>query len=110
MELDCSLCVIRSWRTEDEDSLALHANDRGVWLNLRDRFPHPYLRADAESWVRHASAQRPETDFALAVDGQAVGGIGLVLHGDIERCSAEVGYWLGRPYGHSRGTPSPLTP
>jgi RimJ/RimL family protein N-acetyltransferase len=69
-----------------------------VWLNLRDRFPHPYTRPDAESWVRFAAGATPETNFAIAVDGQAVGGIGLVLHDDVERCSAEIGYWLGRAF------------
>jgi RimJ/RimL family protein N-acetyltransferase len=98
VHLDCGPCVVRSWRPGDEDALARHANDRGVWLNLRDRFPHPYTRTDAESWVRFAAGQKPEVNFAIAVDGQAVGGIGLVLHDDVERCSAEIGYWLGRAF------------
>jgi RimJ/RimL family protein N-acetyltransferase len=29
------------------------------------------------------------------VHGEAVGGIGLTLKNDVERCSAEIGYWLG---------------
>ena len=98
MHLDCGPCVVRSWQVGDEGSLALHANDRGVWLNLRDRFPHPYTRGDAESWARFATAQQPQTNFAIAVAGEAVGGIGLMLLEDIERCSAEVGYWLGRAF------------
>ena len=40
----------------------------------------------------------PETIFAIAVGGEAVGGIGYVLHTDVERVSAEVGYWLGEPF------------
>ena len=98
LHLDCGLCVVRSWRPGDEDSLTRHANDRGVWLNLRDRFPHPYTRPDAEQWVRFAAGANPETNFAIAVDGEAVGGIGLMLHDDVERCSAEIGYWLGRTF------------
>ena len=27
--------------------------------------------------------------------GEAVDGIGLTLKSDVERCSAEIGYWLG---------------
>jgi RimJ/RimL family protein N-acetyltransferase len=98
MNLDCGVCVVRSWQVGDEDSLARHANDRDVWLNLRDRFPQPYTRADAEQWIGIAVAQQPQTNFAIAVAGAAVGGIGLTLHDDVERCSAEVGYWLGRVY------------
>src|SRR5579884_1991204 len=96
--LDCGCCLIRSWQVGDEDSLVRHANDRGIWLNLRDRFPHPYTRADAEQWVRFASSRNPETGFAIEVDGQAVGGIELELHEDIERCTAKIGYWLGRSF------------
>jgi RimJ/RimL family protein N-acetyltransferase len=98
MHLDCGPCILRSWRPGDEESLPTHANDRGVWLNLRDRFPHPYTLQDAEQWVQFACSQRPETNFAIDVDGQAVGGIGLILGEDVERCSAEIGYWLGREY------------
>jgi [ribosomal protein S5]-alanine N-acetyltransferase len=98
LHLDCGCCVVRSWRGGDEDALTRHADDRGVWLNLRDRFPHPYTRPDAEHWVRLASGQTPETAFAIDLGGQAVGGIGVELHGDIERCSAEIGYWLGRAF------------
>ena len=29
------------------------------------------------------------------MDGEAVGGIGIELHTDVERVSAEIGYWLG---------------
>ena len=35
---------------------------------------------------------------AAAVDGNAVGGIGFHLRSDVERISAEVGYWLGREF------------
>jgi RimJ/RimL family protein N-acetyltransferase len=38
---------------------------------------------------------RPETFFAIVVDREAVGGIGFVLQSDVDRMSAEIGYWLG---------------
>jgi [ribosomal protein S5]-alanine N-acetyltransferase len=95
MDIDCGVCRLRSWRPGDEAALVRHANSRAVWRELRDRFPHPYTLADADAWVRHAPAQRPETDFAIEADGEAVGNLGFVLHGDVERCSAEIGYWLG---------------
>jgi RimJ/RimL family protein N-acetyltransferase len=96
--IDCACCVLRSWQAGDEDALARNANDREVWLNLRDRLPHPYTRADAEAWIRLASGRTPETDFAITVDGAVAGGIGMILHDDIERCAVEIGYWLGRAY------------
>ena len=35
---------------------------------------------------------------AIAVDGRAVGGIGFHLQPDVERVSAEIGYWLGESF------------
>lgn len=98
MELQCGPCTIRSWRHGDEETLHLHANNRKIWINVRDRFPHPYTRADAEQWIQHITAKTLETNFAIDVDGEAVGGIALMLQDDVDRCSAEVGYWLSEQY------------
>lgn len=98
MSIDCDVCVIRSWQPGDEQTLHQHANNREIWLNVRDRFPHPYTPADARQWIESVVGASPETSFAITVDGEAVGAIGFVLHDDIERCSAEVGYWLGQAY------------
>jgi ribosomal-protein-alanine N-acetyltransferase len=96
--LDCKRCLVRSWRPTDVDALPVHANTRKLWLNLRDRFPHPYTSDDAVRWIEYVLQSRPETNFAIDVDGEAVGGIGVVLHEDVERCSAEIGYWVGERY------------
>jgi len=91
-------CVVRSFDPRDAESLAAHANCRDVWLNLRDGFPHPYTRADAEEFIHKFRHREPETVFAIAVDGQAVGGIGFRLGEDVERTGAEIGYWLGKAF------------
>jgi ribosomal-protein-alanine N-acetyltransferase len=97
--VDCGICVLRRWRPEDKASLILHANNRRVWRNLRDLFPHPYTKADADHWLRFATVedQAPWT-FAVEVSGQAIGGISLVRHGDVEIHTAELGYWLGEAF------------
>jgi RimJ/RimL family protein N-acetyltransferase len=89
---------VRSWRGSDLDSLVRHANNRQIWINLRDRFPHPYGHGDGRQFIRAARKMNPETFFAIVVGGEAVGGIGYVLQQDVERVSAEVGYWLGEPF------------
>src|SRR4030042_4314650 len=94
MELDCGKCKIQSWRPEDVESLFRHANNVKVWRNRRDRFPYPYTPEEAQKWVTHAMSADPEVDFAIVFDGEAVGGIGFTLGSDVERHSAEVGYWL----------------
>jgi [ribosomal protein S5]-alanine N-acetyltransferase len=98
VRIECGSCVLRRWREGDEPSLARHANDYEVWRRLRDRFPHPYTRADAEQWIALAREQDPQTHFAIEVYGEAAGGISLVLGSDVERRSAEIGYWLGRAF------------
>lgn len=98
MDLQLAHCQIRSWRESDADSLTAYANNRNVWINLRDRFPHPYTVADAHAFIRASMTSRPQTAFAIVVDEQAVGGIGYIPHEHEERVSAEIGYWLGEPF------------
>ena len=90
--------AIRDWTNGDAPSLARHANNRKIWINVRDRFPHPYTDEEAEQWVQHCMTADPVTDFAIEVDGVACGGIGVMLREDVERVSAEIGYWLGEAY------------
>ena len=54
---------------KDCDSLVRYANNRNVWLNLEDRFPHPYTKDDAKRWLEIATEIKPETNFAIAVEG-----------------------------------------
>jgi RimJ/RimL family protein N-acetyltransferase len=98
MQLELTKCVVRSWSSDDLASLVKYADNRKIWLNLRDRFPHPYTRRDGRDFIHLARSQRPETMFAIAVADEAVGGIGFVPHTDVERVSAEIGYWLGEPF------------
>ncbi len=98
LELDAGPCTLRPWHPADADSLVHHANNRKVWLNMRDGFPHPYTQSDALDWIARARAARPVTSFAIIIANQAVGSIGFELRSDIERFSAEVGYWLGEEF------------
>ena len=98
MELTLNTCAVRSWRTSDTESLLRHANNYKIWFNLRDAFPHPYTRQDARAYIRSVRERVPETTFAIAVADEAVGSIGFVLRHDVERVSAEIGYWLAEPF------------
>ena len=98
MEIKLSRCTLRPWRTGDEASLARYANNRNVSGNLKDRFPFPYTSADATEWIAHVAGQAPTCNFAIVVDGEAVGGTGIEVGDDVFRRSAEVGYWLAEPF------------
>jgi Acetyltransferase (GNAT) domain len=99
VKLECGRCVLRFWSEGDAPSLVRCANNYEVWRRLRDRFPHPYTQAGAEQWIAFAQQQDHQTQFATEVHGEEVaGGITLELGSDIERCSAEIGYWLGEAF------------
>jgi RimJ/RimL family protein N-acetyltransferase len=98
VKLALATCEVRSWAAGDAAALVTYGNNRNIWLNLRDRFPHPYTPRDAQQFLRRMRAARPETAFAIDVAGEAVGGIGYLLQTDVDRVSAEIGYWLAEPF------------
>ena len=98
MEIPLSQCVLRPWQSGDEASLVKHANNRNIWRNVRDRFPYPYTMEHALTWIELSKRVQPVTNFAIVVNGAAVGGIGLILKDDIYSRSAEIGYWLGEEF------------
>jgi len=98
VQLTLERSVVRSWRPADAESLARYANNRKIWINLRDAFPHPYTIHDAREFIRAIRSRTPETTFAIAVGDEPIGSIGFVLHRDVERVSAEIGYWIGEPF------------
>lgn len=98
MRLPLGVCDVRSWRRGDAAAIVAHANNRKIWLNVRDRFPHPYTARDARAFLASVVGVRPETSFAIEVDGAVVGGIAFRIQTDVERIGAELGYWLGEAY------------
>jgi ribosomal-protein-alanine N-acetyltransferase len=98
MLLTLKTCMVRSWRPDDADAIGRYANNYKIWINLRDAFPHPYTMQHARDFIRAIRNRTPETTFAIAIGDEAVGSIGFVLHPDVERVSAEIGYWLAEPF------------
>jgi len=98
MIIECDKCILREWKDSDLESLVKHANNYKIASNMRDLFPHPYTLKDGQVWIKIASNEKFGYYFAITIDDDAVGGIGLTVGEDIERISAEVGYWLGEEY------------
>jgi len=91
-------CVLRPWRVSDAAAVAAHANNPAIGRNLRDGFPYPYTLEAALAFIASAVSLVPLSRFAIVVQGEAVGSIGFTLHPNVERVSAEIGYWLGESY------------
>ena len=91
--------MLRAYRVGDEPALVRHANNRNVWRNLADMFPHPYTPDAAREWVqRNVNDPIPHLSLAIAVDDEVVGGIGVMQKDDVYARTAEVGYWLSESY------------
>ena len=95
LNTEMASCTLRPWRESDKPSLLRHANNRNAWRNLTDMFPNPYTAADADASLEIASQPGPSLHLAIAVDDEAVGGIGLLAGSGIYRYTAHFGYWLG---------------
>ena len=90
--------TIRKWTTDDIPSLAKYANNINIWNNLRNYFPHPYTEEQAKAWIERVVDEVPIVNLAIDLDGEAIGGIGLILNSDVYMYSAEIGYWIGEPF------------
>jgi len=101
MQLTLSKSTIRSLRPTDAASLTRHVGTYSVARNM-SAIPHPYSLNDADEWIAKASGRTPETHFAIVVEEEAIGGIGVEI-GDSGRLAvsehcAEIGYWLGESF------------
>lgn len=98
MPLATSFGMIRSWRADDVTALVKYANNREIWLNLRDGFPHPYTPESGRNFLGAVGRQSPPTVYAIATAQEAIGSIGITINQDVHRLTAEMGYWLAEPY------------
>lgn len=96
MEIIRDRYTIRPLVESDAVSLAENINNINIWRNVRDALPHPYTQQDATEFI--AQCVGSGEVFAIEIDGKVVGSIGYSPQNDVERLSAEIGYWLGERY------------
>ena len=90
--------VLRPWRATDLDSLVRHADDPQVARGVSDRFPSPYTREDGEAFLSGQVIDLSTPVFAIEIDGEACGSIGVHRLAGERAVGAELGYWLGRAH------------
>lgn len=98
MQLTDGSTVLRALAAADAPELARLANNKNIWDNVRDYFPHPYSEADAVAFIISKADETPQCTFAITVENRMAGVIGLVPQSDVYRKNAEIGYWLGEPF------------
>ncbi|HTK19139.1 MAG TPA: GNAT family protein [Mucilaginibacter sp.] len=86
--------IIRGWKKGDEVSLQKNANNPKVSACLMDRFPSPYTIEAAINWVGALIDQYPVINFAITINDEVIGGIGMEPRQDVYRKTAIIGYWL----------------
>lgn len=92
--------TMRQWMKSDSARMTELANNEKVARNLRDGFPYPYAHRDAVDYIKAClKIDRANTRvYAICVDGEPAGSIGVFRKSDVYRRSGEIGYWLGEPY------------
>ena len=90
--------TLRPFRDSDLTSLVKYANNYHVAKFLTNQFPHPYTDEDGRKFIASVSNQNPVNVFAIEVNGEAAGSIGIFPQSDIHEKSAEMGYWLAESF------------
>lgn len=92
--------ILEEWKEDHIAGVAKYANNEKIAGRLRDSFPYPYTKEDAQWFVGDCMEKEGKTQLsrAIVVDGEAVGSIAVMLKDDVYCKSAELGYWLGEPF------------
>jgi [ribosomal protein S5]-alanine N-acetyltransferase len=98
MKINFDNYCIRDLQPGDVDALVKYANNYAVSKFLRDAFPHPYTKDDAERWIEFVKHDKFNFAFAIANEVELIGGIGAIPNQDVNRFTAEIGYWLAEPF------------
>jgi RimJ/RimL family protein N-acetyltransferase len=98
MELTLSQAILRPCRESDIESLVKHIGSAAVARDT-SAIPHPYTAEHAREWLQ-SEERSGENQFAITVDAQVVGGIGLMPLDrlPVSAHAMEIGYWLGEAY------------
>jgi ribosomal-protein-alanine N-acetyltransferase len=90
--------TLRPFTLNDLDSLVKYANNPKIANNLTDKFPYPYTKENGKNFIEFATKNTPTNIFAIDINGEACGGIGIHPQEDVHRKNAELGYWLAEPF------------
>jgi [ribosomal protein S5]-alanine N-acetyltransferase len=92
-------------RSSDAASLIQHLNQSREIYNFTCRIPYPYTEQDAQWFLHHVQEEAMKhghpINFAIRAStshqNELIGAVGFVVF-DTTTKSAEVGYWLAKPY------------
>lgn len=90
---------LEKWDLKYTDDVVKHANNKRIADNLRDVFPYPYTKEDAVFFIKDCINNDSNNILkAITVNGEAVGSISVIKLNDVNRKTAEIGYWIGEEF------------
>jgi len=89
---------LRAFQHDDLPSLVKHANNYNIAKNLSNKFPFPYTQDHGIAFINLALSASPQEIFAIVVNSEAVGSIGVHPQADFYCKNAEMGYWISETY------------
>ncbi len=98
VKADTGKLALRTFQQSDLDNLVNLANNKEVSRYLTDSFPYPYTQEDAIWWLKEGYSQNNMVNFAITLENEIIGGIGITPNRGWRSHLAEIGYWIGEPY------------
>ena len=89
---------LRAFQHTDLQSLVKHANNYNIAKNLSNKFPYPYTQDDGIAFINLALSATPQEIFAITINDQVIGSIGVHPQHDFYCKNAEMGYWIAEEY------------
>jgi [ribosomal protein S5]-alanine N-acetyltransferase len=88
-------------KTEDKTNLVKYISHPTIYKNTLT-IPYPYTDNDADWWIMFVHLKEKEegklTNWTIRMDGELIGGLGLLVKYPEVPGRDEFGYWLGEPF------------
>jgi len=86
--------IMRALENKDAKKLQKIANNKKIWDNLSESFPHPYTLENAKSWIKLNQEKEETNNFAITEQDEIIGMIGF----EKQKSSYKIGYWLAEQH------------
>lgn len=90
--------TLKLWTEADLLNLIRYGDNKNIWDNMADGFPHPYTREAGLKYLERARADTPAKMLAICSDDEVVGSIGVFPDSDVYRKNAAIAYWIAEPF------------
>lgn len=89
---------LRPLKLGDKKTLASLANNKNIWINVRDHFPYPYTENDAHKFIERTMNNKDDCFFGIETEGGLSGVCAILKMQDVHLMTGEIGYWIGEKY------------